>query len=44
MEITQQVRDYAAKLGAGESEAIQIGLEQKAKEFKAGGAQLYQKA
>ncbi len=35
MKITQDVRDYAAKLGVAESEAIQIGLAEKAEEFKA---------
>ncbi len=41
MEITQQVRDYAAKLGAAESEAIQIGMEEKSKEFQDGGGEVY---
>jgi len=35
MKITQDVRDYAAKLAVSESEAIQMGLAQKAGEFKA---------
>ncbi len=35
MKITQEVRDYAAKLAMSESEAIQIALEQKAREFRA---------
>jgi len=33
MKITQDVRDYAAKLGVSESEAIQNGMMEKAKEF-----------
>ena len=43
MKITQDVRDYAAKLGVAESEAIQIGLDRKAEEFKRGGGDVYQK-
>jgi phosphomethylpyrimidine synthase len=38
MKITQDVRDYAAKLGVEESEAIQVGLEEKATEFRTRGA------
>jgi len=34
MKITQDVRDYAAKLGVGESEAIQIGMAEKAEEYR----------
>jgi phosphomethylpyrimidine synthase len=34
MKITQEVRDYAAKLGVDESEAIEIGLNQIAREYK----------
>ena len=34
MKITQDVRDYAAQLGVDESDVIQVGMEQKAKEFK----------
>jgi len=41
MKITQDVRDYAAKLGVNESEAIQIGMEDKANEFTSSGSQLY---
>ncbi len=33
MKITQDVRDYAAKLGMSEESAIDAGLEEKAKEF-----------
>jgi phosphomethylpyrimidine synthase len=35
MKITQDVRDYAAKLGIAESDAVQIGLQEKATEFRA---------
>ena len=41
MKITQEVRDYAASLDASENEVIQIGLKEKAKEFKEGGSRLY---
>jgi len=34
MEITQQVRDYAAQHNVAESEVIQIGMEKKSKDFK----------
>jgi len=36
MKITQEVRDYAAKVGVAEGEAIQFGLREKAKEFSEG--------
>ncbi len=39
MKITQDVRDYAAKLAVSESEAIEIGLAAKADEFRAGTRQ-----
>ena len=41
MKITQDVRDYAAKLGVGESEAVQLGFEQKSAEFKEAGSEIY---
>ena len=44
MKITQDVRDYAAKLAVSESEAVQIGLTEKAAEFKESGGEIYQKA
>jgi len=34
MEITQQVRDYAAAQGLNEADALQVGLRQKAEEFR----------
>ena len=43
MKITQDVRDYAAKLAVSESEAVQIGLTEKAAEFKESGGEIYQK-
>jgi phosphomethylpyrimidine synthase len=44
MKITQDVRDYAAKLGVDEEAALQQGLEEKAVEFVRRGAELYTKA
>ncbi|MGE5358400.1 MAG: phosphomethylpyrimidine synthase ThiC [Bacteroidales bacterium] len=41
MEITQQVRDYAASQGLNEQEAIDAGLHQKATEFAAKGREIY---
>ncbi len=41
MKITQDVRDYAAKLGLSEDEALKKGMEEKAVEFKKTGAQIY---
>jgi len=37
MEITQQVRDYAAKVGVAAGDAIESGLAEKSKEFAAAG-------
>jgi phosphomethylpyrimidine synthase len=42
MKITQDVRDYAAKKGVEEQAALKIGMEEKAEEFKRGGAKIYQ--
>src|SRR5215475_8337824 len=44
MKITQDVRDYAAKLGVDESVALRKGMEEKAVEFVNKGAQIYSKA
>ncbi|MFQ5589647.1 MAG: phosphomethylpyrimidine synthase ThiC [Phycisphaerae bacterium] len=41
MKITQEVRDFAAKQGVKESEAITLGMEQKAREFTQGGGKVY---
>ncbi len=43
MKITQDVREYAAKHGLNESEAIQVGMGEKSKEFADGGGEVYQK-
>ncbi|MDZ7661042.1 phosphomethylpyrimidine synthase ThiC [Thiohalophilus sp.] len=43
MKITQDVRDYAAKLGVSEEEALKKGMEEKSAEFIEKGAEVYQK-
>jgi phosphomethylpyrimidine synthase len=44
MKITQDVRDYAAKLGLDETDALAKGLEAKAVEFVQAGAEIYRRA
>ncbi|WP_257386265.1 phosphomethylpyrimidine synthase ThiC [Tahibacter caeni] len=44
MKITQDVRDYAAEKGVSETQALEAGMQQKAQEFRDGGAQLYREA
>ncbi|WP_386070297.1 phosphomethylpyrimidine synthase ThiC [Tahibacter sp. UC22_41] len=44
MKITQDVRDYAAEKGVSENQALEAGMQQKAQEFREGGAQLYREA
>ena len=34
MEITQQIRDFAAERGVGDQEAVQVGLDEKSAEFR----------
>jgi phosphomethylpyrimidine synthase len=41
MKITQDVRDYAAEHGVGETEALEAGMAEKADEFRAAGAEVY---
>jgi len=41
MKITQDVREYAAKHGVSEEEAVNQGLEEKAKEFSLSGGEIY---
>jgi phosphomethylpyrimidine synthase len=41
MKITQDVRDYAASHGVSESEAIRLGMTEKAAEFKKAGGEIY---
>jgi len=43
MKITQDVRDFAAKQGIAETEALQKGMETKAVEFVKSGAEIYRK-
>ncbi len=43
MKITQDVRDYAARQGVAEDEALNRGLADKASEFLENGAELYRK-
>jgi len=43
MKITQDVRDYALKLGVSAEDALQKGMEEKAVEFVKKGGELYQK-
>jgi phosphomethylpyrimidine synthase len=43
MKITQDVRDYAAKMGIGKLEvALEVGMREKAEEFKDSGGKVYQ--
>jgi len=42
MKITEEVREYAAKQGLTENEALEKGMEDKAKEFAEKGAEIYQ--
>jgi phosphomethylpyrimidine synthase len=44
MKITQDVREYAAKQGVSEEEALQKGMKEKAVEFVEQGAEIYRKA
>ncbi|MBX3725408.1 MAG: phosphomethylpyrimidine synthase ThiC [Xanthomonadales bacterium] len=41
MKITQDVRDYAAKIGADEAAALEAGLADKAAQFRQAGGELY---
>ncbi len=43
MKITQDVREYAAKQGIGDAEAISHGMQEKAVEFVRAGAEIYRK-
>jgi len=43
MKITQDVRDYAAKLGADEATALQQGMAEKSEEFRQAGAEIYRR-
>ncbi|MBS81583.1 phosphomethylpyrimidine synthase ThiC [Variovorax sp. Varisp41] len=41
MKITQEVREYAAAKGVAEALAVEKGMEEKSKEFVAGGGEMY---
>jgi phosphomethylpyrimidine synthase len=43
MKITQDVRAFAAQAGVGEAEALEKGMQAKAIEFVAQGAEVYRK-
>jgi phosphomethylpyrimidine synthase len=43
MKITQDVRDFAASKGVSSDEALKKGMEEKATEFRAKGAEIYSK-
>jgi phosphomethylpyrimidine synthase len=44
MRITQDVREYAKQKGLDDARAVQVGLDEKAREFRAAGSTIYQKA
>jgi phosphomethylpyrimidine synthase len=41
MKITQEVREYAAKKGVAETEAMAAGMAEKSQEFAAAGGEMY---
>ena len=41
MKITQDVREYAAKLGVEEDAAVELGMKEKAEQFRKQGAEIY---
>jgi phosphomethylpyrimidine synthase len=43
MKITQEVRDYAASHHVAEADAVELGLKEKAEEFKEQGSEIYVK-
>jgi len=44
MKITQDVREYAEKVGVDEQTALKKGMEEKSVEFKKKGSEVYHKA
>jgi phosphomethylpyrimidine synthase len=42
MQITQQIRDYAAQKGLDAEAAVTLGLNEKAEEFRQAGGKIYQ--
>ena len=43
MRITQDVREYARKMGLDDEAALAAGMEEKAQEFRSGGGLIYQR-
>jgi phosphomethylpyrimidine synthase len=43
MKITQDVRDYAARAGVADADALEKGMEEKSREFVRGGGEIYVK-
>jgi phosphomethylpyrimidine synthase len=43
MRITQDVREYARQKGLSDQEVLEVGLKEKAEEFRASGSKIYQK-
>ena len=41
MKITEEVREYAAQQGLEEEKALTAGMQEKADEFRKGGAEIY---
>jgi len=41
MKITEEVREYAARQGLGEGEAVEAGMREKSEEFREGGGAIY---
>jgi phosphomethylpyrimidine synthase len=44
MRITQDVREYARQKGLSDQEVIEVGMKEKAEEFRSSGGKIYQKA
>jgi phosphomethylpyrimidine synthase len=44
MKITQDVREFAAREGVAEADALERGMAEKAKEFVAQGGEIYRRA
>ena len=45
MKITQDVRDYARRKGIGDVQtAVEVGMQEKADQFRREGAEIYRKA
>jgi phosphomethylpyrimidine synthase len=43
MKITQEVRDYAQRLGITEDQAIEVGMDEMRREFRKRGSEIYQR-